>query len=311
MSKFVTIFGGSSFVGRYIVWHLCQKGYNVCVLTRNVQRASFLKTFGFPGQISLIQGDITDYSLLISIIKSSNIIVNAINTSLSEIDKNNVKSSIGDLISDYATKYNVDRLIHISSMNSAHEALQNISEKYSEISTILKIGFAFAVDSKYIHSICQIADFPAIILPKSVQYGLFYCVAASDVAEIVTECIKNDATKGKAYNIYSGKSYTMLAFIKTCLKALDKNPKIILIPNFIANLIAKVAAILPSSFLKNICLILNNTNKIPYFTDSNEKTYFKIFHKKPKILEEEISNIIYGNKKDGLYNSDIKINNYY
>ena len=53
----VTVFGGSGFLGRYIVQRLSRQGWMVNVITRNPHEGLFLKTLGHIGQINLIKGN--------------------------------------------------------------------------------------------------------------------------------------------------------------------------------------------------------------------------------------------------------------
>jgi NADH dehydrogenase len=54
----VTIFGGSGFLGRYIVQKLAERGNRIRVVVRHPERAGFLKPLGGLGQIQLVRGDI-------------------------------------------------------------------------------------------------------------------------------------------------------------------------------------------------------------------------------------------------------------
>ena len=49
--KVATVFGGSGFIGRYVVKRLAAAGYMVRVGTRHTDRALFLKPMGAVGQI--------------------------------------------------------------------------------------------------------------------------------------------------------------------------------------------------------------------------------------------------------------------
>ena len=55
-SPTVTIFGGTGFLGRYIVNRLAKSGYIINVVTRFPNEAIFLKTSGDVGQISFVKG---------------------------------------------------------------------------------------------------------------------------------------------------------------------------------------------------------------------------------------------------------------
>ncbi|MBL8677052.1 MAG: NmrA family NAD(P)-binding protein, partial [Alphaproteobacteria bacterium] len=54
----VTIFGGSGFIGRYIVQKFASKGYLIRVAVRNPLAANYLKPLGEVGQITPIQASV-------------------------------------------------------------------------------------------------------------------------------------------------------------------------------------------------------------------------------------------------------------
>ncbi len=51
MSKLVTIFGGSGFVGRYIARAMAKEGWRVRVAVRRPNEALFVRPYGTPGQV--------------------------------------------------------------------------------------------------------------------------------------------------------------------------------------------------------------------------------------------------------------------
>ena len=55
-----TVFGGSGFVGRYVVQRLAEAGHRVLVGVRHPERAGFLRPMGDVGQIVPIKADIAD-----------------------------------------------------------------------------------------------------------------------------------------------------------------------------------------------------------------------------------------------------------
>src|ERR1043166_8348656 len=56
--KTVTVFGGTGFIGRYIVPRLAKLGARIVIPTRDIDRALPLKTAGDVGQIVPFQGNI-------------------------------------------------------------------------------------------------------------------------------------------------------------------------------------------------------------------------------------------------------------
>ena len=60
MSKLVTIYGGSGFVGRYIAWRMARAGWRVRVAVRRPDEALFVRTYGVVGQVEPVPCNIRD-----------------------------------------------------------------------------------------------------------------------------------------------------------------------------------------------------------------------------------------------------------
>src|SRR3712207_6421079 len=57
-AKLVTVFGGSGFVGRYVVHSLAKRGHRVRVAVRRPDLAGHLQPLGTVGQIKAIQANL-------------------------------------------------------------------------------------------------------------------------------------------------------------------------------------------------------------------------------------------------------------
>ena len=57
MSKLVTIFGGSGFVGRYVAQRMAREGWRVRVAVRRPNEAMFVRPYGVVGQVEPISGE--------------------------------------------------------------------------------------------------------------------------------------------------------------------------------------------------------------------------------------------------------------
>ena len=49
--RVITVFGGTGFIGRYVVQRLARQGYQIRIATRDTESANFLKPLGEIGQI--------------------------------------------------------------------------------------------------------------------------------------------------------------------------------------------------------------------------------------------------------------------
>ena len=75
MSKLVTIFGGSGFVGRYIARRMAKEGWRVRVAVRNVNEAMFVRPYGVVGQVEPVFCNIRDDASVAAVTSGADVVV--------------------------------------------------------------------------------------------------------------------------------------------------------------------------------------------------------------------------------------------
>ena len=78
MSKLVTIFGGSGFVGRYIARRMAKEGWRVRVAVRRPNEALFVRPYGVPGQVEPLACNIRDDASVRAMIRGADAVVNCV-----------------------------------------------------------------------------------------------------------------------------------------------------------------------------------------------------------------------------------------
>ena len=78
MSKLVTVFGGSGFLGRRIVEHLAAAGHDVRVGVRHPDRAAFLRRLDADGRIELVHADVWDEATVTRAVEGAASVINTV-----------------------------------------------------------------------------------------------------------------------------------------------------------------------------------------------------------------------------------------
>jgi len=120
MNNLVTVFGGSGFVGRYIVQRLAKKGIRVRVATRRPNEAIFLKTYGVVGQIEPVLCNIRDEDSVRSVMLGADVVINCVGI-LESNGKNkfNAVQNLGaDRVSRIANELGVSRMVYVSAIGA-------------------------------------------------------------------------------------------------------------------------------------------------------------------------------------------------
>ncbi len=78
MSKLVTIYGGSGFVGRYITQRMAKAGWRVRVAVRRPNEAMFVKPYGAVGQVEPVFCNIRDDASVQAVMQGADAVVNCV-----------------------------------------------------------------------------------------------------------------------------------------------------------------------------------------------------------------------------------------
>lgn len=156
MAKLVTIFGGSGFVGRYIVRRLAKEGWRVRVAVRDPNLAGFVKPYGAVGQVEPLFCNIRDDASVRAVTHDADVVVNCVGV-LDERGRNTfaaVQAEGAGRIARIAAEQGVARMVHVSAIG----ALASSASQYAR--------------TKAAGEAAVLAAFPnAMILRPSIIFG--------------------------------------------------------------------------------------------------------------------------------------------
>ena len=78
MSRLVTIYGGSGFIGRYIARRMAKAGWRVRVAVRNPNEAIFVRPYGVVGQVEPVLCNIRDDASVRTAMQGAEAVVNCV-----------------------------------------------------------------------------------------------------------------------------------------------------------------------------------------------------------------------------------------
>ncbi|MFV0359935.1 complex I NDUFA9 subunit family protein [Tropicimonas sp.] len=120
MSRIVTIFGGSGFVGRYVARRLAKDGWRVRVATRDPNEAGVVRTYGEVGQVEPVACNIRDDASVAAAMDSADAVVNCVGI-LAEHRKNTFEAIHVDgagRIARLAARAGIPSLVHVSAIGA-------------------------------------------------------------------------------------------------------------------------------------------------------------------------------------------------
>ena len=145
--KLVTIFGGSGFVGRYIVRRMAKEGWRVRVAVRRPNEAIFVKTYGNVGQIEPLLANIRDEASTRAAIIGSDAVVNCVGI-LNETSRqkfNTVQTEGAGRIARIAAECGVTNFVHFSAIGADSNSESNYSKSKAEGESLVRAAFKSAI----------------------------------------------------------------------------------------------------------------------------------------------------------------------
>jgi uncharacterized protein YbjT (DUF2867 family) len=263
--KIVTIFGGTGFVGRYVVSRLASLGAIVRVVTRTPQSAYFLKTMGSVGQISAATCTYNNLDSFKEVIKGSYAVVNCLGI-LFENSKqkfNSVHAQCARMIAEASAQSSVERLVHISALGcDTSHSQYGISKKQGEKeilkffpnATILRPSVIFGAEDNFFNMFAKLSLFsPALPLINGGK-TLFQPVYVGDVADAVLQSLNidqhsNQSPLGKIYELGGSEILSFKEILERLSFHTGRKPMLINLPTPIARVQAFFLSILPVPLL--------------------------------------------------------------
>ena len=299
----VTIFGGTGFLGRYIVSRLSKLGYIINIVTRTPNEAIFLKTSGNVGQVKITEGSFSNLSNLTSLFNTSDIVINCVGILNEEGDQTFKKlhTDIPEKLAILAKKNGVKKFIHISSIgaNPKSDSKYSKSKGIAEVkilkafpeAIILRPSIVFGSEDQFFNLFSQISCISPI-LPIVGGSTKFQPVYVDDIAKTVVGVLQTEAPNLKKNNlIYELGGPEIISFNSLMVKMLSiiyRKKLIINLPFWLAKAMCPIILILNKLTFKKIPLLITEDSVKQLKNDnivSKEYFSFEDLEIKPKSLD--------------------------
>ncbi len=247
MSKLVTIFGGSGFVGRYIALRLAKEGWRVRVAVRNPETAGFVRPYGVVGQVEPVFCNIRDDASVAAVTRGADAVVNCVGV-LAETGKNTfeaVQADGAERIARIAAGMGIDRMVHISAIGADADADSEYAKTKAQgeagvlahipNAMILRPSIIFGAEDGFFNRFASMSRFGPI-LPVVGADTKFQPVHVDDVAAAAVKGIDGDASG--VFELGGPDVKTFREMMQDMLEIVRRRRLILNVPFFAARIMA-------------------------------------------------------------------------
>jgi len=256
----ITVFGGSGFLGRYVVRALAKNGWRIKVATRHPNKAFFLRPMGQVGQIGFVKCDIADADQIAVAMAGSHA---AVNLTGIMIQRGQTFADIHvkgpEAIAQEAQRLGLRALVHVSALGADSESDSHYAESKAEgethvraafpAATIMRPSLIFGPEDKFFNRFAGLTRFlpglPLIGGGRTQFQPVFVC----DVAAAIVTALDDPNAQGKTYELGGPTIYSFKELMEVMLAVIGRKRILVPIPFGIAALKAVFLQLAPNPLL--------------------------------------------------------------
>ncbi|WP_419903012.1 complex I NDUFA9 subunit family protein [Kiloniella sp.] len=256
--KVITVFGGSGFIGRYVVSMLARDGWQVRVPTRDPQGVKYLLPSSSVGQVVPIAVDIRDQESITHVVAGSSAVINLVGI-LFESGRQRfdiLQSQLPGLVGTAARDCQVSAFVQMSAigadLNSASaygrtkgEGEEAAREGFPGV-TVIRPSIVFGPEDDFFNRFAKMASVSPFLPLVGGGEVKFQPVFVQNVAEAILKAV-NDPEKygGKTYELGGPRILSFRECLESMLKHVNCRRLLVPLPLWLAWLQALFFELLP------------------------------------------------------------------
>ena len=241
-NELITVFGGSGFIGRYLVRELCRRGYRVRVAVRRPHLAVDVRVAGEIGQIQIMQANIRNRASVERAVAGASGVVNLVGV-LFEQGRQGFHALMArgaGQLAEAAAAAGANTFVHVSAngadpdspsayarAKSAGEAA--VREAFPD-AVILRPSVVFGPEDRFFNKFAQMARFsPALPLLGGGRTRM-QPVYAGDVARAIAGALERPEARGQTYVLAGPSVYTFRELMELMLAETNRRRALVPLP---------------------------------------------------------------------------------
>ena len=244
----ITVFGGSGFIGRYLVQRLARHGWIIRIAVRYPDRALFLKPMGAIGQITPIAASLHHEGSIAAAVAGVDAVVNLVGVLYERGSQGFADIHVDGAarVARAAKAAGVRTLVHMSALGAdpASPAAYGRSKAAGEgavgaafsEAAIARPSVVFGPEDDFLNRFATMARFlPALPLIGGGETR-FQPVYVGDVADALLRLVEDPATAGRTYELGGPRVYSFRALMELMLQEIGRRRLLVPLPFALASL---------------------------------------------------------------------------
>jgi len=269
-----TVFGGSGFIGRYVVKRLAAQGHIVRVAGRNTEAARGSMMAGRVGQVVPLYVSLSNEAAIQRATEGADMVVNLVGI-LAERqpgDFQRIQAEGAGRIARAAASHGVARMVQVSAIGADAESESLYARTKAEGehavraampgATILRPSLVFGAEDQFFNRFGAMA-MTLPVMPVISGNTRFQPVYVGDVADAVMAVLAREDTMGRTYELGGPRVWTFREILAWILEETHRKRPLIEVPMGVARLQARIGELIPGKpFTRDQLILLGRDNVV-------------------------------------------------
>jgi NADH dehydrogenase len=272
--RIATVFGGSGFIGRYVVRDLARAGLTVRVAVTDPGGARFLQTQGKVGQIVPLAASVADEDAAARAVAGADLVVNLVGVLFERRagDFQRLHAEGAGRVARLSAAAGAERLVHVSAIGADPASPSAYGRTKAEgeaavraafpSATILRPSIVFGPEDQFFNRFAglgRVLPFMPVISGST----RFQPVYVGDVAAAALAAAEREDACGKTYELAGPRALTFRELLRYIGEVTGHRRPLVDLPMGLARLQARLGEFLPTPPLTRDQLLMLGRDNVP------------------------------------------------
>ena len=272
--RIAAVFGGSGFIGRYVVRDLARAGHTVRVAVTDPGGARFLQTQGKVGQIVPLAASVADEDAAARAVAGADLVVNLVGILFERRagDFQRLHAEGAGRVARLAAAAGAERMVHVSAIGADPASPSAYGRTKAEgeaavraafpSATILRPSIVFGPEDQFFNRFAglgRVLPFMPVVSGNT----RFQPVYVGDVADAVLAAAEREDAPGRTYELAGPRSATFRELLRYIGEVTGHRRPLVDLPMGLARLQARLGEFLPNPPLTRDQLLMLQRDNVP------------------------------------------------
>ena len=253
----VTVFGGSGFIGRYVVRELAKTGARVRVAIRRPDRSGFLRPMGDVGQIVPVGANVRNDASIVAAVQGSDTVINLVGVLFPSGQQSfqHLQANGAERVARSAQAAGAKTLVHVSALGadlnsrsiyaSTKAAGEQLVTRAFPRATIIRPSVVFGPEDDFFNKFAALARLSPALPLIGAGRTKFQPVYVGDVASAIVRAAQSPKNLTTFYELGGPRVYNFATLMKMMLEQIDRRRILVPIPFSAATILATLTELSP------------------------------------------------------------------